>query len=65
MVPRGHTVRQNGRIDAIIHNKKMTSNPIFQVNSHPVSWRKKELAATKGIPASRVPAGQIHLQNQV
>jgi len=49
----------------IIQRTNATSTATFQANSSPIWLRIPALAATRGRPASRVPAGQIHLQNHV
>ena len=65
IAPRGHTVRQKGLMLTIIQPKKATSSATFHTNNRPTWARISAFAATRGRPASNVPVGQIHLQNQV
>jgi len=58
--PSGHKNRQNGRKILIEVSKTNAKTAIFQTNNKPTAPRIREFTVTSGIPASRVPTGQIN-----
>ncbi len=62
--PSGHVVRQKGRLAITLQIRKRIITVNFDQKSVPtIRWRSG-CRKSMGIPASRVPAGQINLQNQ-
>lgn len=64
MAPKGHINLQKGlaiNIEAVIVNSNKNT---FQEKIKPIACLKEGFIITKGIPASKVPAGQMYLQKK-
>jgi hypothetical protein len=63
--PRGHMVRQKGRLVTTIQISRRIRMVILLKKIPPTNDLRSGRMNKRGIPASRVPAGQMYLQNQV
>ena len=64
IAPKGQIYRQKGRYITADTTIVAASRTSFQLYRKPAAARIELSRRTRGIPPSRVPAGQIYLQNQ-